>query len=135
MKVKKDKYVAIFFHSFNGIYSKIGKTRFTLNEKLQFSFRKKAFTLIYSKPIYQYNRTFYYFFDYGNKGQISINPADDDISLLAEFVDDLCNKHVVADILKATKPKMKLMEIVIYLFCGSGLGLFIGYIIRANGWF
>ena len=44
MKIKKNKYIAVFFQSFGGTYKKIGSTSFKLDDKYQFKYKGKVFT-------------------------------------------------------------------------------------------
>ena len=140
MNIHKNKYIAEFYHSFRGIYKKIGKTNFRLDEKHQFSYKGKSFILIYDEPIYEdkKNKKFYYF-DYKTGRQIILRPPTRKMDLLAEFVDDICTKHATLDILKASKQRLSWKELLPYLIGFTGLGMFIGFLLCdigiKNGWF
>ena len=140
MNTHKNKFIAIFFHSFGGVYKRIGKTNFKLDEKHQFSYKGKSFILMYDKPIYEGKKDkLFFYFDYNTARQIIIRPPTRKMDLLAEFVDDVCNKHATLDILKASKQRLSWKELLPYLigFVGTGLGigLILGIVGVNNGWF
>jgi len=135
MDINKNKYIAEFYQSFRGIYRKIGKTNFKLNSKHQFSYKGKAFILLYAEPIYQRKNKKVYYFDYNTGRQIILRPPTRKMDLLAEYVDDICNKHATLDILKASKQRLSWKELLPYIIGFTLAGLGIGYIIKTNGWF
>ena len=140
MNIHKNGYIAIFFHSFGGVYKRIGKTNFKLDEKHQFNYRGKSFLLIYAEPIYEDKKgKLFYYFDYNTGRQIILRPPTKKMDLLAEYVDDICNKHATLDILKASKQRLSWKELLPYMIGFIGTGMFMGFILHelgiSNGWF
>lgn len=131
--MSKQKYIGIFFHKFGQFYRKIGKTIFTLNANNQFKYRGITFTRTFEDPIYEYKNKIFYYFDYGSGTQIFIGFPHKKLRLQAEFMHDICEKHVINDLIKASKDQLKWWQILIYV--SVGIMFIVGYIAGKMGWF
>lgn len=139
-KQKKIKNIAWFFQNYGGIHRKIDEVSFELNPENQFEYRGKAYTLLYKECIFTNKKgQMIYFFDY-MLGQWTIHePSFENVEegLLA-FIDDVCNRHITEDILKASKQKLSWKDLILYIIgflgCGFAIGLPLGLLFKMQGW-
>lgn len=160
----KPKHKVVFFENYNGSYKKIGMKTIKGDDYDEFSFRGRRYFIELRYPIYIDNSGAYYYFDYSN-GQMFINGTInfttetitiDGMEIIkpkvhlksfrreplfakqSEELNKLADKHMVSELLRASKQKMNWKELLPYLIGFIGLGMFFGYLLNAiataNAW-
>jgi len=125
LKVKW-KYKIIFLNDVNGILTIVKIKRIKVTTK-KITFRKKGFIIDTSKVIRKGN-ILYCFVDLKNQ-QIELTYEKIKPVLSPEAMKTFIGDETITQIVNALGVKKSIMEFLIYLVCGLGVGLFIGYIL------
>ncbi len=126
---KKTNYIAVFLSSEQGNLKVIGKKKFdpaSIEDTIKF--KKKEFPIQKELTHHQDELNVFYFFNYDKRSQYVVSRGRIKEVLVVEIMDQICDREVVSQSLKASDRRIDWAILLPYMFGAGLLGLIIGYV-------
>ena len=119
-----DRRVIIWVRTINGLPTEIVR-KHIVSTKDKVEFRKLSWPFDVGRPSFRSGRTFYYLADV-KTGQLQFSETKLEIS--PELIDTVLNRNTIKQLVSSLKAR-NLIDTLLYLLMGLGMGIPIGYIL------